>query len=91
MSRCGEGCETARAQACVDLARNIYKTGAEDSSKEARGWCSLAIAFDKAAADGTLRDLQEKAKRKGRTRENAAKMKAIAGGKVVAMRGGDPI
>lgn len=82
---------TDAGKACVDLAEQIFLEGGDDSSKEARQWVALALACDKAEADGDIEGLKEKAKRKGETSDLAQRAKAVAaaaGGKVLPMRDG---
>lgn len=69
---------TDAGKACVDLAERIFHEGSKDSSKEARQWVGLALACDKAEADGDIEGLKEKAKRKGEASEIAKRAKELA-------------
>lgn len=81
---------TEDGKACVDIAEKMYGSAEEDASKEARQWIALALACDKAAADGDIADLKAKAAAKAQTDGLAERMKKAAGGNVVAIRK-DPI
>lgn len=76
---------TDDGKACVDIAEKIYGSADDDASKEARQWIALALACDKAAADGDIAALKEKAAAKARTDELAERMKQVANGNVVPM------
>lgn len=82
---------TAAAKACVDLAERIYRTGEEDSSKEARMWVALSLQVDKASADADIEDLKRRAAEKTKTRDIAARAKAAKGGAVLAIAPKDSV
>lgn len=87
--------KTASAKACIEIARSIYSSAAEDASAEARQWVRLGIEADRdEGLRKQLADLQEKFGKKGKARDTANGLKArkkAVGGNVVAFPGKDAI
>ena len=72
-----ENRRTDAAKACVDLAEGLFASGEDESSKEARQWIAPALQADKASADADIEDLKRRAAEKTKTRDLAARAKAV--------------